>query len=65
MTNPKDEVREIDPGVLRDLESKYADVSCPVHGVPPKFEVDEAGAVVETLCCEALAQIVRELSAKG
>lgn len=55
---------EVDDRVLRDLESKYADVICPVHGTPPKFEVDAAGGVVERLCCDALLQIFRELEAK-
>jgi hypothetical protein len=64
MTNPQAEVREIDDAVLRDLASKYADVSCPIHGGPPKFEVDAAGAVVEVMCCETLLSIVRELQAK-
>ncbi|MFT3768553.1 MAG: hypothetical protein QM820_24165 [Minicystis sp.] len=58
------EVTEVDDKILRDLESKYADVICPVHGVPPKFEVDEKGSVVESFCCDALLQIFRELEAK-
>lgn len=58
------EVTEVDDNILRDLESKYADVLCPVHGVPPKFEVDAKGGVVETFCCDALLQIFRELEAK-
>jgi hypothetical protein len=36
-----------------------------VHGVPPKFEVDGKGGVVERFCCDALLQIFRELNAKG
>ena len=51
------------PQVLRDLQSKHADVVCPVHGVPPKFDVDAGGAVVESFCCDALLQIFRELGA--
>ena len=58
------EVTEVDDRVLRDLESKYADVSCPVHGGPPRFEVDAKGGVVESFCCDALLQIFRELEAK-
>jgi hypothetical protein len=57
------EVTAVDDGVLRDLESKYANVICPVHGVPPKFEVDAQGGVVESFCCDALLQIFRELEA--
>lgn len=56
------EVTEVADGILRDLESRYANVICPVHGVPPKFEVDEQGGVVESFCCDALLQIFRELS---
>ncbi len=58
------EVTEVDEQVLRDLESKYTDVICPVHGAPPKFEVDAKGGVVEAFCCDALLQIFRELQAK-
>jgi hypothetical protein len=58
------EVTEVDDRILRDLESKHADVICPVHGVPPKFELDAKGGVVETFCCDALLQIFRELEAK-
>ena len=57
-------VTEVDEVVLRDLSSRFADVACPVHNVPPRFEVDEAGSVVEHMCCEVLLRIVRELSAK-
>ncbi|HVY47817.1 MAG TPA: hypothetical protein VHB21_18140 [Minicystis sp.] len=64
MTKPEPEIKHVDPGVLRDLDAKYADVLCPIHGVKPKFEVDENGDVVETMCCAALLQIVRELQAK-
>lgn len=55
------EVREVDESVLKDLESKYADVACPMHGVPPAFELAPDGSVVERFCCEALLAIVREL----
>lgn len=58
------EVTEVDDGILRDLASQYADVSCPIHNEPPRFEVDEDGIVVERFCCETLLQIVRELQAK-
>jgi hypothetical protein len=58
------DVTEVDDGILRDLASRYADVSCPIHNEPPRFEVDEAGGVVERFCCEALLQIVRELQAR-
>lgn len=61
---PVPEVKEIDDRILRDLESKFANTQCPVHGSPPKFEIDEKGGVVETFCCDALLQIVRELQAK-
>jgi hypothetical protein len=60
---PVPDVKEIDDRVLRDLESKYASTRCPVHDTPPKFEVDAKGGVVETFCCDALLQIVRELQA--
>ncbi|MCC6555605.1 MAG: hypothetical protein IT372_21800 [Polyangiaceae bacterium] len=55
------DITEIDDNVLKDLESKYSGVACPVHGTPPSFEVGEDGAVVERICCEALLQILREL----
>jgi hypothetical protein len=55
------EVRDIDEGVLADLESKFADVRCPVHGGPPAFDVAPDGSVVEHMCCETLLSIVREL----
>ncbi|AUX48750.1 hypothetical protein SOCE26_102910 [Sorangium cellulosum] len=55
------EVREIDEGVLKDLESKYTDVACPLHGGPPAFELAPDGSVVERFCCPALLAIVREL----
>jgi hypothetical protein len=58
------EVTEVDEAILRDLQSKYVDVICPIHGVPPKFEVDAKGGVVEAFCCDALLQIFRELKAK-
>ena len=47
--------------ILGDLRSRYASVLCPVHGVPPQFEVDEAGASIEAFCCEMLGQMFREL----
>jgi hypothetical protein len=46
-----------------DMASRYADVRCPVHDVPPQFEIGEDGAVIERLCCEALAQIFHQLQA--
>jgi hypothetical protein len=46
-----------------DMASKYADLRCPVHNVPPQFELAEDGSVIERLCCEALAQIFHELQA--
>lgn len=46
-----------------DMASKYADIRCPVHNVPPQFEVQPDGDVIERLCCEALTQIFRELQA--
>lgn len=46
-----------------DMASKYADIRCPVHDVPPQFEVGDDGSVIERLCCEALAQIFHELRA--
>ncbi|MGK3990144.1 hypothetical protein WME99_44280 [Sorangium sp. So ce136] len=55
------EVREVDESVLEDLESKYADVACPMHGGPPTFELAPDGSVVERFCCPALLSIVREL----
>ncbi|WP_437798945.1 hypothetical protein [Sorangium sp. So ce693] len=55
------EVREVDESVLKDLESRYADVACPVHGDPPSFELAPDGSVVERFCCPALLSIVREL----
>lgn len=58
------EVTEVAPSILRDLESRHTGTICPVHGVPPKFEVDEKGGVVESFCCDALLQIFRELSAR-
>ena len=54
------EVAEVDDRILRDLASRYANTLCPVHGGPPQFSVDGKGAVVEVLCCEALAQIFHE-----
>jgi hypothetical protein len=49
---------------VRDLLSKYADVRCPVHDVPPDFTNEADGSIVEHICCEALAQIMAELRAK-
>jgi hypothetical protein len=46
-----------------DMASKYADIRCPVHDVPPQFEIAEDGTVTERLCCEALAQIFHQLQA--
>jgi hypothetical protein len=57
----KGEVSEVDESVLRDLESRYAEVACPVHGEPPSFELAPDGSVVERFCCPALLSIVREL----
>lgn len=57
------EITEVDEVVLRDLESKYAGVMCPVHNVPPRFEVAPDGSVIESICCEALLSIFRELQA--
>ncbi len=47
--------------ILADFTSRYAGVLCPVHGGPPRFEMDSKGGVIEAFCCEALAQIFREL----
>jgi hypothetical protein len=58
------EVTEVDEGILRDLQSRYRDVRCPIHDSPPKFEVDAKGGVIESFCCDALLQIFRELKAK-
>lgn len=55
------EVIEVDESVLKDLESKFSGVACPVHGTAPSFEVGEDGSVVEHMCCEALRSIIREL----
>ena len=46
-----------------DMASRYADIRCPVHDVPPQFEISEDGEVTERLCCEALAQIFHQLQA--
>ncbi len=59
------EITEVDESVLRDLQSKYSGVACPVHGTAPEFEVAPDGSVVERFCCESLLRIVRELQAKG
>jgi hypothetical protein len=64
MSEQERAVTEVDASILRDLESRYADTVCPVHGVPPKFEIDEKGGVVESFCCDALLQIFRELAAE-
>jgi hypothetical protein len=58
------DVIEVDVNVLRDLESKYATVACPVHNSPPSFDVAPDGSVVERMCCEVLLRIFRELQAK-
>jgi hypothetical protein len=58
------EVTEVDEGILRDLQSRYRDVRCPIHDSPPRFDVDARGGVVESFCCDALLQIFRELKAK-
>jgi hypothetical protein len=47
--------------ILEDVRSRYAGVLCPVHGVPPQFDVDEKGGVIEAFCCETLGQIFGEL----
>ncbi len=47
--------------ILGDIQSRYADLRCPVHDAPPRFEIDEAGGVIEGFCCETLGQIFREL----
>ncbi len=54
---------ERDDEIISDLESKYAGVICPVHNVPPSFDVDEKGSMIERFCCEALMQIFHELRA--
>jgi hypothetical protein len=64
MSKSEPEVRHVDPIVLRDLQSKFANVSCPVHNVTPKFDVAGDGSIVETICCEVLLRIVRELQEK-
>jgi len=61
---PLSQVTEVDGNVLRDLESKYSTIACPVHNTPPSFEVASDGSVVEHLCCEVLLRIFRELQAK-
>jgi hypothetical protein len=62
-TSEAPEAPELDEQILRDLESKYAGVLCPVHGVPPSFDVDAKGSMIERFCCESLMQIFRELQA--
>lgn len=57
------EPSEMAERIRLDMGSKYADIRCPVHNVPPEFEVGPEGAVIERMCCEALAQIFRELRA--
>jgi hypothetical protein len=49
--------------IFDDLRSTYAGVRCPVHDVPPGFEREPNGSIVEAFCCEVLAQIFRELRA--
>jgi hypothetical protein len=63
MASKDPEIADVDDSILRDLESKYATMRCPVHDVPPEFEVAPDGAVIERFCCEALSQIFRELQA--
>lgn len=58
------DVTNVDEVVLRDLESKYSSVACPVHGEAPKFEVAPDGSVIERMCCATLLEIIRELQAK-
>ncbi len=58
------EITQVDDIVLRDLESKFSSVACPVHGDPPRFEVGPDGSVIERMCCEALHAIIRELQAR-
>jgi hypothetical protein len=58
------EVRNVDDIVLRDLESKFSNVACPVHNTPPRFETAPDGSVIEYMCCDALREIIRELQAK-
>lgn len=58
------DITDVDVNVLRDLESKYSTVACPVHNTPPSFEVAPDGSVVERLCCEVLLRIFRELQAQ-
>ena len=55
------EVKDVNEVVLADLESRYSNVICPLHGERPKFEVAPDGSVVERFCCETLLGIVREL----
>jgi hypothetical protein len=57
------EQSEMAERIRLDMSSKYADIRCPVHNVPPEFEVGPEGAVIERVCCEALAQIFGELRA--
>lgn len=47
--------------ILEDVRSRYATMLCPVHGVPPQFDIDESGGVIEAFCCETLGQIFGEL----
>ena len=56
-------IQEVDDRVLEDLASKYSTVSCPIHGTPPRFDVENR-AVREWFCCETLLSLVRELSRK-
>jgi hypothetical protein len=53
-----------DGDILEDLRSKCADVRCPVHGMPPSFERQADGSIVEAFCCEVLARIFGELRAE-
>lgn len=59
------EVREIDENVLKDLESRFSSVQCPVHGTAPTFDIAPDGSVVEHMCCETLRSIIRELQVKA
>ncbi len=62
-TRYRSAIDEVDERVLQDLASKYNTVLCPVHGTPPRFDV-EGKAVREWFCCETLLSLIRELSRK-
>jgi hypothetical protein len=53
-----------DDDILDDLRAACARVRCPVHDVPPSFERQSNGSIVEAFCCATLAQIFRELRAE-